>query len=320
MNFFSILINLAACLCIDLYNILPPSGTTLITLLQDRTVGTHEHEYLSQYISSELQSFGWIVETDVFVEKTPIGNKQFTNIIAMSHDNRKNYVLLGAHYDMKIIRGCRGFQGAIDSAWSCAFLIELAKTISSSGFLLNKGNQDLGVSLVFFDGEEAFDHWTSQDSLYGSRHLAKKWIQNKMIYKINLFILLDLLGSANSSIYSYFRNTYSNFKKLVEIQTSLIQKKIITREIFIDRQETAFMIDDDHKPFLSVGVKVLHLIPMPFPREWHTCLDNIQALDIDSIITISKVLEHFLKSLIQVDLGKNTCNNNDFCLLGSIFE
>jgi len=26
--------------------------------------------------------------------------------------------------------------------------------------------------LIFFDGEEAFDRWTSQDSIYGSRHLA----------------------------------------------------------------------------------------------------------------------------------------------------
>lgn len=33
--------------------------------------------------------------------------------------------------------------------------------------------------LVFFDGEEAFDTWTDTDSIYGSRHLARKWEQTK---------------------------------------------------------------------------------------------------------------------------------------------
>jgi hypothetical protein len=33
---------------------------------------------------------------------------------------------------------------------------------------------DLSLRLIFFDGEEAFHHWSPQDSLYGSRHLAQK--------------------------------------------------------------------------------------------------------------------------------------------------
>lgn len=33
---------------------------------------------------------------------------------------------------------------------------------------------DLSLQLIFFDGEEAFLHWSPQDSLYGSRHLASK--------------------------------------------------------------------------------------------------------------------------------------------------
>lgn len=31
------------------------------------------------------------------------------------------------------------------------------------------------MQIVFFDGEEAFVDWTKTDSLYGSRHLAKRW-------------------------------------------------------------------------------------------------------------------------------------------------
>lgn len=35
--------------------------------------------------------------------------------------------------------------------------------------------KNLGLMLIFFDGEEAFLNWSDNDSLYGSRHLAKKW-------------------------------------------------------------------------------------------------------------------------------------------------
>ena len=35
--------------------------------------------------------------------------------------------------------------------------------------------KNLGLMLIFFDGEEAFLEWNDFDSIYGSRHLAKKW-------------------------------------------------------------------------------------------------------------------------------------------------
>ncbi len=33
---------------------------------------------------------------------------------------------------------------------------------------------EVGLQLIFFDGEEAFRTWTRSDSTYGSRHLALK--------------------------------------------------------------------------------------------------------------------------------------------------
>ena len=38
----------------------------------------------------------------------------------------------------------------------------------------------LALKFIFFDGEEAFVQWTSTDSLYGSRHLAKKMAEEKV--------------------------------------------------------------------------------------------------------------------------------------------
>lgn len=36
---------------------------------------------------------------------------------------------------------------------------------------------------IFFDGEEAFKKWGPNDSIYGAKHLAKKWHHNLRSFK-----------------------------------------------------------------------------------------------------------------------------------------
>lgn len=66
----------------------------------------------------------------------------------------------------------------LDSAVSCAIMLNLVKTTLPILNRLLEG-KNLGLMLIFFDGEEAFLDWTDDDSLYGSRHLAKKWETTK---------------------------------------------------------------------------------------------------------------------------------------------
>lgn len=35
---------------------------------------------------------------------------------------------------------------------------------------------------IFFDGEEAFEEWGPNDSIYGATHLAKQWHNKKTAY------------------------------------------------------------------------------------------------------------------------------------------
>lgn len=96
-------------------------------------------------------------------------------------------------------------------------------------------NNDISLQLIFFDGEEAFKKWTDTDSIYGARHLAAKWNRlrfpskeqdkaacpNKKIVseldRIELFVLLDLLGTASPNFYSFFPQTSAVFKRLYQI-------------------------------------------------------------------------------------------------------
>ena len=87
---------------------------------------------------------------------------------------------LVAHYDSKYRP--EGFIGATDSAAPCAMMMFVAKVID--GYVqrmydemqeLEEGGtveMDMGVQMIFLDGEEAFQSWTDTDSLYGSRYVT----------------------------------------------------------------------------------------------------------------------------------------------------
>lgn len=97
---------------------------------------------------------------------------------------------------------------------------------------------DTTLQFVFFDGEEAFEQWSSTDSLYGSRHLADKWNKTPFpttdtdkqncpgdyaseLDRIDVLVLLDLLGTKNPNFYSFFPNTNALYGRLIKIGTQL---------------------------------------------------------------------------------------------------
>lgn len=120
-----------------------------------------------------MQNLGWYVETDNFMEWTPVlGNLNFSNIIATLNPNAERYLLLSCHYDFKYFKEMPNFVAATEPAAPCAIMIDLAYILRN---YLDKSKSDLIFKLVFFCGEEAFAEWTDTDFLYGARHLAKEW-------------------------------------------------------------------------------------------------------------------------------------------------
>ncbi|CAJ1016763.1 putative Peptidase family M28 [Leishmania utingensis] len=73
------------------------------------------------------------------------------------------------------------------------------------------------ISVILFDGEEAYKHWARDDNTYGSRHLARQWRSTPSVMRtrysdgpqslydsVDLFALYDLMGPAGTT----FKNTY----------------------------------------------------------------------------------------------------------------
>jgi hypothetical protein len=204
------------------------------------------------------------------------------------------------------------FIGATDSAAPCATLIDVAEALTPllaqrrkrmlAGTPLLTAEVDeteaaeVTLQIIFFDGEEAFENWTQEDSVYGSRILAETWEDTllpdhhplakrrmgpipNVLDSMDVLVLLDLLGAAKPRMRSFFPETRWLFDELAAADTKLKAAKLVDGTDptwFSQVPGHPGMVDDDHRPFLQRGVPVLHLIPLPFPDVWHNMGVSLQ--------------------------------------------
>merc|ERR1712106_147863 len=271
--------------------------TNLDAILIPRSVGSRNHDRVRQHITQAMKSNGWSVDESSFSDQTPLGQKQFTNIIATLDPSAARRLVIACHYDSKIQPA--GVY-ATDSAVPCAMMLNMASTLRKQ---LRQQRSDLTLQFIFFDGEEAFQSWSSTDSLYGARNLANRWenqrysdggVSGNQNDRIDLFVLLDLLGSGDMQISKEERFTGRWFDRLVRIENNLKRNNLISGRNIFQNKDGRGGIEDDHIPFKRRGVPILHLISSPFPRVWHTVRDNRNALDFGKIANFNKILRVFV--------------------------
>ncbi|CAF2548711.1 unnamed protein product [Rotaria sp. Silwood2] len=279
-------------------------------LLIERVSGTSGNAKARQFIMSKLQSTNmWNIELDTFDEMTPDGNVEFTNIVATLDPTASRRLVLACHYDSKKLPN---FVGATDSAVPCAILLDLAINLQKQLNELKKNKGKLTLQLLFFDGEEAVRDWSSTDSLYGSRHLANKMrytnVQGQsninQIDAIDMFVLLDLIGDKSTLFANFFdRTTGKYYNRLQNIEAQLLRaynNNAHKRTVFSSQIYPNY-IQDDHIPFLSLDVPILHLISSPFPPTWHTAADNEANLDFLSITHIRNAMKIFVIEYLHLN-------------------
>jgi len=291
----------------------------LDAILIPRTVGSRNHARVRQHIGGVMRNLGWNVEENSFRDQTPHGQKQFTNIIATLDPSAARRLVIACHYDSKIEPA--GVY-ATDSAVPCSMMLNLATTMRDQLNQLSKRRSDLTLQFIFFDGEEAFVRWSSTDSIYGARNLAAKWenqlytdegVTGNQNDRIDLFVLLDLLGSGDMRISREEGNTRRWFNRLVTIENNLKRNNLISGTNIFQNRAGGGGIEDDHIPFKRRGVPILHLISAPFPRVWHTVRDDRSALDSKKIENFNKILRVFVAEYLGLDFSVGC--NTQFCFL-----
>ncbi|NWH87734.1 QPCTL protein, partial [Aegithalos caudatus] len=86
----------------------------------------------------------------------------------------------------------------------------------------------------------------------------------------SLLVLLDLLGGPSPAIHSHFPQSHHWFLRLVSIGATLGQGGDRAGCPHSVPVSPALSPLSPRCPRVPTGVPVLHLIPTPFPRVWHT--------------------------------------------------
>ena len=234
----------------------------------------------------------------LFIQKP--GQNIYSFWRAPGSDSKKCVWLLGSHYDTKDVEGI-SYLGANDSGSSSVALLFILQALSRfSG--IQKFACDLGF--VWFDGEESvLPNWNDGDRYqvktidhtYGSRHAASRLRscegtmgmclpQDLGGQRVVGLILLDMIGSPNVLI-SPDSHSHS---RLVQLFTRVYQNLYPGTDLFA--QARPQRIEDDHVPYMELGLPVINIIDMNHLQYWHRSGDDWDRVDMGSIEKISRTV------------------------------
>ncbi len=242
--------------------------------LGPRIPGSIGHEQILDWMQAELESSKWLVERQELL----INGKKVINLIASR--GAGDYILLGAHYDTRILADhdpVPALQndpvpGANDGASGVAVLLELARTLPE--------DLPIAIKLVLFDAEDngGIDDW---DWILGSRAFVRE-----LIDKPSAAVIVDMIGDADLEVY-YERN--SDVTLMEEIWQQA--RKLGYENIFIP--EYRYSMLDDHTPFVEAGIPAVDLIDFSYPY-WHTTSDTLDKVSPESLKVIGDTLTAWL--------------------------
>ena len=242
--------------------------------LGPRIPGTSGHEQILDWMESELEAENWQVER----QELSINGKNVINLIASRGVGE--YILLGAHYDTRILADhdpdpslkYDPVPGANDGASGVAVLMELARTLPE--------NLPVTIKLVFFDAEDngGIDDW---DWILGSRAFVRELVDIP-----SAAIIVDMIGDADLEVY-YERNSDITLMEQIWQQA----RNLGYENIFIPEYRHSML--DDHTPFIEAGIPAVDLIDFDYPY-WHTTSDTLDKVSPESLKAIGDTLTAWL--------------------------
>jgi Iap family predicted aminopeptidase len=247
---------------------------------ETRIPGSQGHAQIREWMRSQLESAGWIVE----VQQTERMGHPIYNIIAKRNADAPQ-IVLGAHYDTRMIadndpdltKRAEPVPGANDGASGVAVLLELARSLPKD---------TVPVWLVFFDTEDN-GRIAGWDWILGSRAFAEE-------IKIapRAVVVVDMIGDADLNIYLE-RN--SNVAIRTEIWSTA--EKLGYGKQFINKEK--YSIEDDHTPFLEAGIPAVDIIDFDYPY-WHTTQDTPDKVSAKSLQAVGDTLLKWITSASKV--------------------
>ena len=197
------------------------------------------------------------------------------NVIGTVAGREPGYIVVGAHYDTKDIDG---FVGANDGAGGTAVVTELARTVKRPKHTIH---------FVLFDGEESprgtDDARFAEEGLRGSKVAARRFRRARAMVNI------DFVADKRLRIP---REGLSNLRLWGRLRAAA--RRVGAARSFPD--ETQGAIQDDHLPFLRVGVPAIDLIDFDF-NCWHRTCDDLSAVSERSLDASGETVLELIRRL-----------------------
>ncbi len=239
-----------------------------------RIPGSEAHNQTVEYIRSELENAGWVVEIQ---EGEALGHP-IRNIIAKQGQGSPWYIL-GSHYDSRLLadhdpdpnKRTQPVPGANDGAATTAILLELARVLPS--------DLEKQVWLVFFDAEDQ-GNIPGWDWILGSRYFAKN-----LEGQPDGVVIVDMVGDADLQIYFEKNSTQS-------LSNSIWTEAILAGFSQFIMQEKYSLLDD-HIPFLQRNIPAADLIDFDYPY-YHTTDDTLDKISESSLYAVGETLRLWL--------------------------
>lgn len=244
--------------------------------LGPRLPGTEAHQMAIDYIVGELKIAAWKTE----VQEIEYQGVTIKNIIAKK-GNGESWILLGAHYDTRLIADQdpvvenrnQPVPGANDGASGDAVLLELARVIPND---INKE-----VWLVFFDYEDN-GGYSDTDWILGSRAFAQELTSFP-----DAVVIVDMIGDSDLNIY-----LEKNSNQELESAIWGVAKNLGNMEFIAEENHSMI---DDHTPFVQLGIPTVLIIDFDYPY-WHTIEDTIDKVSPLSLKAVGETLFQWLLS------------------------
>jgi glutaminyl-peptide cyclotransferase len=246
-----------------------------------RPSGSTGAKKTAEFIKNEIIRYGLIPETDEWIEKTPSSaGTIFRNVTVVIPGKKKEFMIIGSHYDTKKIETVPEFSGANDSASSSGLLLSLIQTFKN-----NPNPPPLTLKFAFFDGEECIYQYNDSDGLFGSRRMAEKLKKTGKSSNCRAMIVLDMVGDKNLNISIHSDSDPALADRIIKIAEERNLGKYFAKS-------TASIIDD-HTPFQKLGIPSVDIIDFEYGENnmfWHTRADTIDKISPDSLKKIGDLV------------------------------
>lgn len=258
-----------------------------------RVPGSAAHANCLSYLETTLKQFGASVQIQVFKTRLANGNIiEGKNIIASYQPEKKNRILLCAHWDSRPnadqdpdpANHNKPLLGANDGASGVGVLLEIARH-------LGQYNTSAGIDIVLFDIEDSGSYGNNDSWALGSQYWAKN--PHQINYTARFGILLDMVGASDP----IFAKESTSMRYAPGIMDMVWKKAAKLGYADYFKSISGGSILDDHVPINEyLNIPTIDIIdyddnsPTGFFEHWHTTGDDLSIIDPISLGVVGRTV------------------------------